>query len=326
MKFSVVIPLYNKAPYVIASIESVLAQSLPDLEVIVVNDGSTDNGAELVAALKDSRVVLVQQANGGVSSARNYGISLARGDWVAFLDADDWHHPHYLATLQKVQNEYPELDTVATHYLSSACDDGVWPPPWPEVHNDFDIELITDLPLRWMISQSITTSSVAVRTSLLKKMQPCFALGESRGEDLDMWFRLAEHSTIALACTPMVAYRLAVEGSLTSNHGVGTLEPFMRRMQARALSGVMPETKRRSSLHLVAQFQVTLARQSLASGRRVEGLNWLLKGHRAIRSKRWWLTAVMVFLFPKHVVKGWELWRINRTRQVIHPTSDGLDS
>ena len=321
MNFSVVIPLYNKAAYVINTIDAVLAQTFTSLEVIVVDDGSTDGGAELVAAITDTRVRLIRQSNAGVSAARNHGISLARGEWISFLDADDWHHPRYLETLLIVQNAHPEVDVVASEYIPLSDGDGIWPQAWPEVKKSPDVELITDLPHRWMAGPTLHTSAVAVRTSRLQKMQPCFAVGESRGEDLDMWFRLAEHSPIALIQTPLVAYRLEVEGSLTSHHGKMTMEPFMQRMRMRAVSGAMTASQRRSSLWLIAQFEVSMARQAIASGCRIEAFSWLFKGRRAALSKRWWLTAAMALFFPSQLIKDWEHWRIKRTVLVIDPSN-----
>ena len=160
-----------------------------------------------------------------------------------------------------------------------------------------------------MADPCVFTSAVVVRTAQPKKMQPCFPPGESCGEDLDRWFRLAAHSPIALARTPWVAYRLGIEGCLTSGHKTTTMQPFLQRM--RALSGDLTARQSRSLLQLAAQFKVTLARQAIASGNRFEGLRWLLKGHRAAQSKRWWLTAVMALFLPAHLLKNWQAYWSN---------------
>ena len=312
MKFSVVIPLYNKAAYICCAVQSVLDQIFTDFEVIVVDDGSSDGSAELVKAMGDARVCVVHQENAGVSAARNRGILMARGEWVAFLDADDWHHPHHLACLLHACKAWPQADAVATDYVGVADSEGPWPPPWPEFNMAPDVELITDLPRRWMTGPSLCSSSVAVRKRRLDQMQPCFPLGESQAEDLDFWFRLAEQTPIALAHAPLVAYRIEVSGSLTAGHPVIQVPLSMERMEARAISGSMKPAQRRSTLWFVAQHKLTLARLALSSGERVEGLKWLIKGRHAAASKRWWLTAVMACFCPQALVTSWEQWRKNR--------------
>jgi len=87
--YSIIIPLYNKERQIARTLDSVLAQSVADFEVIVVDDGSKDGSAEIVKGYSDPRIRYIKKENGGVSSARNRGIQEARGEWILFLDGDD---------------------------------------------------------------------------------------------------------------------------------------------------------------------------------------------------------------------------------------------
>ena len=89
IKYSVIIPLYNKGWRIKRAIDSVLRQGIEDLEIVVVDDGSTDGSAGFVKSYKDARIHYIYKENGGVSSARNKGIKEATGEWLLFLDADD---------------------------------------------------------------------------------------------------------------------------------------------------------------------------------------------------------------------------------------------
>jgi len=106
--FSVVIPAYNASPYIQDCVSSVLAQTDPDFEVLVVDDGSTDDTAAQVKAVTDPRIRLIQRPNGGLAAARNTGIQAAQGELVAFLDADDRWCPEKLAAHRQALDRHPE--------------------------------------------------------------------------------------------------------------------------------------------------------------------------------------------------------------------------
>jgi len=114
-KFSVIIPAYNSAAFMARAVESVLAQSWPAHEIIVVDDGSTDNTLQVARGFGD-QVRVVHQSNAGVSMARNRGVEVATGDWLAFLDADDWYYPERLQWHAEWIADDPELDFLTGDY------------------------------------------------------------------------------------------------------------------------------------------------------------------------------------------------------------------
>lgn len=97
--FSVIIPLYNKEKSIEATIKSVLNQTFKTFELIIINDGSTDNSLQVVNKIIDDRIVIIDKRNGGVSSARNQGIKNSKFSWIAFLDGDDLWYPDFLHTI-----------------------------------------------------------------------------------------------------------------------------------------------------------------------------------------------------------------------------------
>ena len=309
MKFSVVIPLYNKAPYIDSTLQSVLAQDCPDFEMLVIDDGSQDEGAQIVARCTDLRVRLLRQTNAGVAVARNRGIEAARGQWVCFLDADDWLHPRYLSTLIEAQQRHPEAEVVAADFLRVPDAPGPWPPPWPVADGPAPVELIERLARRWMDGPSLSSSSVAVLRSRLLTLQPCFAPGETLGEDLDLWFRLAEVTPVALAHKPLVAYRVQVPGSLSSSHPSERRYPFLERLRERVRSGRLSRQLRSDTRWLIAQHELSLAREALQAGHRAQALQWLLRAWPGARGRRWWFTLVMLTCMPRSWAERSLRWR-----------------
>lgn len=321
MMFSVVIPLYNKGPYIGCTLQSVLAQDLRDLEVVVVDDGSSDHGPQIVAQCTDPRLRLLHQPNAGVAAARNRGIEAACGQWVCFLDADDWLDPGYLSALQRAHQHHPQADVLAADFVRVPHAPGPWPPGWTRPAAEGPVELITRLARHWMSNPSLSSSSVAVRRSRLLALQPCFPVGESMGEDLDLWFRLAEQTPIALVHEPRVAYRVAVGGSLSSRQVLGAAQapPFLQRLHQRVREGQLPPQLRRDTRWLIAQHELSLAREALQAGHRAQALRWLLRAHYALRGRRWWFTLVMLVGLPHRWITQALRWRGRRSSPALRP-------
>jgi len=124
VKVSVLIPTYNRRDYVVAAIESVLAQDFSDHEVIVVDDGSTDDTADLLRPYA-SVIRLIRTANQGPALARNVGMQAARGEYVAFLDSDDLYYPYKLGLQAALLDTFPHIGMVYTEF-SGFSDEGFW--------------------------------------------------------------------------------------------------------------------------------------------------------------------------------------------------------
>ena len=189
---SVIIPLYNKEAGIATALRSVLAQTYQNFEVVVVDDGSTDNGVTIVERHSDPRIRLIRQANAGVSAARNKGIAEAKGEYVAFLDADDEWMPGFLEEIVALQQEFPECKAQATNY--TFCSNGVksstilrkmpFKSERDVLTNYFEVASCSHPPV-W-------TSAVCIERKLLQEIGG-FPVGIKSGEDLLTWARIAVH-------------------------------------------------------------------------------------------------------------------------------------
>ena len=120
VRFSIIIPLYNKAPYIKKALDSIVSQTFTDWECIIVDDGSTDNSAAVCEEFFVHRtpytIHLVRQPNSGVASARNKGVAASKGEYLCFLDADDWWEPTFLEEMDKFIREYPDAGLYGCDY------------------------------------------------------------------------------------------------------------------------------------------------------------------------------------------------------------------
>jgi len=201
---SVVIPTYNRAEFLAQAIDSVLSQTCQDFEVIVVDDGSTDDTAQVVSAYGD-RVRYVPIPHSGLPAvARNAGLQVARGEYIAFLDSDDQWLP------DKLTGQLEALDPL--HNVSLVCSNAlVW-------DGETDVPLRTGLPegrghsghvlARLLEANFIITSTVVVRRSYLNQVGPFCESRQLRvGEDYDLWLRLAAVSQLLYIPEPLIIAR-----------------------------------------------------------------------------------------------------------------------
>lgn len=196
---SVIVPLFNKRDEVGSTLRSVLAQTYPPVEVIVVDDGSTDGSAEAVRAVGSPLVRLVVQPNAGVSVARNRGAAQAQGEYLAFLDADDCWEPGYLAEIAALIREFPGCGIYSTAFWAVGRE-GRFPAPCPERRGVVD-NFFRDSAHRYI---SIPSASVVPRR--IFEEAGGFPAGMKIGEDLYLWVKIARRRPVCFSPARLVCY------------------------------------------------------------------------------------------------------------------------
>lgn len=207
--FSVVIPLYNKQNYIAATLQSVLAQTFSDFEIIVVNDVSTDNSLAVAQTINDSRIRIVShEKNSGLSASRNTGIKNAVADYVAFLDADDLWKPLFLEKIQQLIVDYPEADLFASKYEEVYYGNIVIEP-------DFKLQtgIIDNFFLRNLNKPLYCPSALCVRKTVYEKTG--LYKNVYFGEDADFNVRAHLLFKMAYCNEPLVSYEMHSENQIT---------------------------------------------------------------------------------------------------------------
>jgi glycosyltransferase involved in cell wall biosynthesis len=300
-RISVVISLYNKQDYVEQAVSSVLQSSYPPHEVIVVDDGSTDNGPQRVRAIADPRVRLISQPNRGVSAARNRGIDEARGEYIAFLDADDYWTPRHLGAIAELIARFPGCGMYATHFYYFRGDGVREVPRLPGVKRGAQrIERFFEL---WARGVLFNSSAVAIPRRLLHAEAIRFPEGEQHGEDLDVWFRIAERWPVAYLPEPLAGYRLGVGGSLAESFAADAL-PCVQRLAARYRAHAIPARHRKGVSRLLSSSRLVIASQLLAKGERRRAMA-LLYDPGCLRFPRYWLRLFAAAHLPSFFARQW---------------------
>jgi len=203
---SIVMPLFNKEKEVNRAIRSVLSQTVKDFELIVVNDGSTDNGPTVVNKFIDSRIRIINQKNCGVSLARNKGIGEARSDLIAFLDADDEWAPDFLENIMGLKSKYLSCDVFGTRYFLSLPTGRKHPTVIKGIPHDMKDGILTNyFSVAAQSDPPLWTSAVAVTKKAIEAVGG-FPGGVTAGEDLLTWARLATQFQIAYSIKPCATF------------------------------------------------------------------------------------------------------------------------
>ena len=222
MRFSVIIPLYNKAPYVAKAIESVLSQTFADYELIIVDDGSKDDSAAIAAHVIEGHANcrLVCQENAGVSMARNKGVAVSKGDYLCFLDADDWWDFHFLEEMSKLIDEFPDAGIFGTSYIivnETKHKTRVSP---IGVEAGFEKGYINYCQVyAKTLAMPLTSITVAIPRLVFEEMKG-FPKGIKLGEDFLLWIHIAQKYKVAFLNKPLAHYNQDVDAV---NRGVGKL-------------------------------------------------------------------------------------------------------
>ena len=203
MRFSVIIPLFNKAPYVEKAINSVLGQSFQDFELIVIDDGSSDDSLSVARSVLEkcnNPYRLILQENAGVSTARNNGVAASQSEYLCFLDADDWWAPTFLEKMSKLIQDYPEAGIYGTNYYY--------------VKNGRRTVCVSTAETGYIdychvyaekLQMPLWTGSVCIPRSIFDEMKG-FCPYLKLGEDFNLWIRISFKYRVAFLNEPLSYY------------------------------------------------------------------------------------------------------------------------
>ncbi|RKE98106.1 glycosyltransferase family 2 protein [Ichthyenterobacterium magnum] len=216
-QISVVIPLYNKEKHIASTLMSVLAQTFKDYEVIIINDGSTDNSVKIVKSFSDQRIKLFTTKNKGAAHARNYGIKKATSNFVALLDADDYWFPFYLAKQNSLINKYPKQHVFST--AQKIYKYGRHYPCTYSVNFGLESDGVTNYFKSSTISSIIHSSSIVIHKDVFKNVG-MFNQKIMSGQDTDLWIRIGLKYPIVFSTKICSVYNFVSDGLFKSTHSM----------------------------------------------------------------------------------------------------------
>jgi glycosyltransferase involved in cell wall biosynthesis len=229
--FSVVVTVFNKAKYVKSTIESILKQSFTDFEIIIVDDGSTDNSLEVLKSMEDTRIKIFPTENQGVSPARNFGIKQAKGNYIALCDGDDIWLDKHLTELKALIDAFPNCGVYATSYEKHYFETYVKQPKFNHIDEPF-FGVVEDFFKSSLADSILWTSAVAIPKAVTNQ-DYIFDEKLGWGEDNDLWIRLASDFKVAFSSEPTALKKIyAQDNHLSLTKNIPNLLTMIRKHKA----------------------------------------------------------------------------------------------
>lgn len=297
IKFSVVIPVYNKAETISRSLNSVLSQTYKNYELIVINDGSTDN---INAVLEEygKKIRIINQENHGVSAARNRGIEEATGQYICFLDADDEWLPNHLEELYKAILLYPEEVFFSTLPRQVKPDGSVHSRIELLKANEF--YTVIDDYFEMILKYShmfVNTDVVCISANIIKKEN--FVVGESKGEDTDLWYRLAAKHNLVLIKIETAIYHQ--ENSTATRSGFNPDNWIFATRNNLLYDKAIKKSKRKNIAKVMDRWRCARCRDLLVEGNRADAIA-ILKTVK-YKSEIRFLASLLLCFLPARLLK-----------------------
>ncbi len=297
LKVSVVIPAHNAGQTIRRAIDSVLGQTLPAHEIIVVDDGSTDNTADLIRSYR-KRVTLIRQKNAGVSVARNSGIEASTGEWIAFLDADDEWLPDKMQRQIEHLGRMPELKWAFCAYYTKS-------PPSNTLelkHNMRDLpkavreQQVVENYFQAIITYGLSawTSSLIIHRSVFETVG-MFDPGMKRAQDSDLWFRIAYRYPVAgYLPEPLAVYHMDTPGSsIKTNFDIESFQKLVHRHET-----LSRELKREKDARPAISCWIQYRMRALLKAHQYNGLSALLRSFEGYLPARFKQEMRFILLYP----------------------------
>jgi glycosyltransferase involved in cell wall biosynthesis len=227
---SVVIPLYNKEQYIENTLQSVLSQTFIDYEIIIVNDGSSDNSLSLISKYNLENLTIINQKNSGLSASRNKGFASAKGSVIAFLDADDIWYPDFLKTIKSLHDEFPEANIFGTSYFEKRAANKL----------NINVNIEDKLKNKSFIIEDFfkanTKQFIPCQSSVALKKKAFTTVPYNENityhEDVDFYLKYCADFKIAIKYQPLVDVNFLVNGQMSKSNISKKQTPDLNLYQA----------------------------------------------------------------------------------------------